>query len=116
MRKLFFVVFALILTSLNSCDDGDIIDFELDFEDTFLVCEGESSLVFYKTKNDPSESISIKINNLELEDIFEVDENLQYEGIFNISSSAPLNYRTYSNTTLPNDIWCRQNVFIYVLW
>lgn len=106
MRKLFFVVFALILTSLNSCDDGDIIDFELDFEDTFLVCEGESSLVFYKTKNDPSESISIKINNLELEDIFEVDENLQYEGIFNISSSAPLNYRTYSNTTLPSDLFC----------
>ncbi len=106
MRKLFFVVFSLILIPLSSCDDGDVIDFELDFEDTFQVCEGESSIVFYKTKNDPSESISIKINNLDLEDIFEVDENLQYEETFNISTSAPLNYRTYSNSTLPSDLFC----------
>lgn len=111
MRKLIFVFFALIFIPLNSCDDGDVIDFELDFEDTFEVCSalnssGNNALVFYKTKEDPSESISVQVNNIELEDIFEVDDDNLYERSFTISSSAPLNYRTYSNTTLPNDLFC----------
>lgn len=111
MRKLFFVFLVLVFVPLNSCDDGDIIDFELDFENTFQVCSGETStgqstLVFYKTKNDPSESISVQVNGLNLEDIFEVDENGEYENTTSISSSAPLNYRTYSNTTLPDNLFC----------
>lgn len=111
MRKLFFAFLVLVFVPLNSCDDGDIIDFELDFENTFQVCSGETStgqstLVFYKTKNDPSESISVQVNGLDLEDIFEVDENGEYENTSSISSSAPLNYRTYSNTTLPSNLFC----------
>jgi hypothetical protein len=103
MRKLFFVLLVLALVPLKSCDDGDIIDFELDFDDTFKVCTSQNALVFYKTKNDPSETISLLVNGLELDDIFKVDENGEYTNTSSISASAPLNYRTYSNTSLPSN-------------
>ena len=105
MRQLFFVFLAIIVLPLNSCDDGDIIDFELDFEDTFQAC-GDSDLVFYKTKNDPSESLSLKLNNVSLDNIFNVDAAGVFEKTYTISSTNPFNYRTYSNTTLPSDLFC----------
>ena len=40
----------------------ELAEFELDFEDAFLAC-GTTDLVFYKTKNDPSESLSLVIKN-----------------------------------------------------
>jgi len=105
MRQLFFVFLAFSFLPLNSCDDGDIIDFVLDFEDTFEVC-GDTDLVLYKTKNDPSESLSLKLNNVTLDDILDVDDLGVFEKTYTLSTSNPLNYRTYSNTTLPSDLFC----------
>lgn len=105
MRKLIFVFFTLIFIPLNSCDDGDIIDFELDFEDTFEVC-GDTDLVIYKTKDDPSESLSLILSGVTLDDIFDVDDLGVFEETYTISTSNPFNYRTYSNTTLPTDLFC----------
>jgi len=105
MRQLFFIFLALSFLSLNSCDDGDIIDFVLDFDDTFEVC-GDTDLVFYKTKNDPSESLSLKLNNVTLNDILDVDDLGVFEKTYTLSTSNPFNYRTYSNTTLPSDLFC----------
>ncbi|WP_295986906.1 hypothetical protein [uncultured Algibacter sp.] len=105
MRQLFFVFLALSCLSLNSCDDGDIIDFKLDFENTFDVC-GDTYLVFYKTKNDPSESLSLILNNVTLDDILNVDDLGIFENTYTLSTSNPFNYRTYSNTTLPSDLFC----------
>lgn len=105
MRKLFFVFIVFVFMPLNSCDDGDVLVVELDFDDTFLIC-GTEDLVFYKTKDDPSESLSLKISDLTLEDILEVDEEGIYENTFTISSSNPFNYRTYSNESLPSDLFC----------
>ena len=62
MRKLFFILLSLLVVGFYSCDDGDVITVELDFDETFQAC-GESDLVFYKTKEDPSESLSILITN-----------------------------------------------------
>ena len=104
MRQLFFIFLALSFLSLNSCDDGDIIDFVLDFDDTFEVC-GDTDLVFYKTKNDPSESLSLKLNNVTLNDILDVDDLGVFEKTYTLSTSNPFNYRTYSNTTLPSDLF-----------
>jgi hypothetical protein len=105
MRQLFFVFLVLVLTPLNSCDDGDVIDFELDFEDAFEAC-GDSDLVFYKTKEDPSESLSLKLTDVTLEQILNVDENGMFENTYTISSSNPLNYRIYNNTSLPSNLFC----------
>lgn len=100
MRKLFFVLFSVCLLSFYTCDDGDVIDVAFDFDDTFHAC-GETHLVFYKTKNDPSESLSMLINSLTLETI------LGFKGTdTTITKSGTFNYRTYNNATLPTNLFC----------
>ena len=100
MRKLFFVLLPVCLLSFYTCNDGDIITVDFDFDETFNAC-GTDALVFYKTRNDPSESLSIKIASLTLEEILQVGTNNIYEADFQLSSTNVFNYRTYSNTTLP---------------
>ncbi|MDO5981325.1 hypothetical protein [Flavivirga spongiicola] len=102
MRKLFLVLISICLLNVFSCDDGDVITVELDFGETFKAC-GTTDLVFYKTKDDPSESLSLKVAGLTLNEILEVDEVTKiYEKEVDLSSTNPFNYRTYSNTSLPN--------------
>ena len=97
MRKFLIISFCL---GMIACNDGDIITVELDFEDSFKRC-GE--LVFYKTKDDPSESLSIVFNSvLTIDSFLNVDE----DGIFVSGDLACVfNYRTY-NASLPNDYFC----------
>lgn len=100
MRKLFFVLFSVCLLSFYTCDDGDVIDVAFDFDDAFQAC-GETDLVFYKTKNDPSESLSMLISSLTLETI------LGFKGTdTTITKSGTFNYRTYNNATLPTNLFC----------
>ena len=109
MRKLYLVLLQICLLSFYTCNDGDIITVEFDFEDTFSVCNGTDALVFYKTKDDPSESLSIKIASLSLEDILEVGDDNVYEENFSLSSTNPFNYRTYSNSSLPTSgLFCSE--------
>lgn len=105
MKKLLYV-FLSVFTFI-SCDDGDIITEELDFEDTFSAC-GE--LVFYKIKEDPAESLSLQITSTDLilADLLEVetDGTLTYnEEEFTINGTTNLfNYRRYNTT--PTDFFC----------
>jgi hypothetical protein len=96
MRKLILFCFCF---GLFTCNDGDIITLELDFEDTFNQC---GDLVFYKTKEDPAESLSIELNFSNINSFLNVDD----DGIF-ISSELPvvLNYRTY-DAAVPNNYFC----------
>ncbi|TGV03307.1 hypothetical protein [Flavivirga rizhaonensis] len=107
MRKLFLVLISIFLLNIYSCDDGDVITVELEFEETFEACEGVSSLILYKTKNDPSESLSLRVNALTFDELLEVDEETKtYTKEVTINSSNPFNYRTYSNATLPSNLFC----------
>ena len=105
MRKL-FLVFS-ILTVLLSCDDGDIITVELDFDDSFASC-GE--LVFYNVKSDPAESLSLQITSpaTTLEDLLETDTDgnlISTSESFSINGTTNLfNYRTYNET--PTNFFC----------
>ena len=101
MRKIFMVL-SLCLC-LSSCDDGDIIIVEFDFDDTFLQC-GE--LVFYKIKSDPAESLSLNITSpsLTFEDILDVNDDNTLETEITISASNPFNYRSYN--TEPTNLFC----------
>ena len=105
MRKLFFVLILLILVPLQSCDDGDVITIELDFDDTFESC-GSTNLILYKTKEDPSETLSLKLSGVTLDQILAVDDTGIFEKTYSINTSNPFNYRTYSNTNLPSDLFC----------
>ncbi|MBU2949257.1 hypothetical protein KO493_00895 [Tamlana agarivorans] len=105
MRNLFFTLISLSLLFNMSCDDGDIITIELDFEDTYSSC-GINNLVFYKTKDAPSESLSLKLTGVTLNDILTVDADGIFENSYSISTTNPFNYRTYSNESLPSDLFC----------
>lgn len=101
MRRSFFVLLFSFFCLFFTCDDGDIITFELDFADTFDAC---GDLVFYKTKNDPSESLSLLVTDIDFEDLLEVEANVSKEIT---SNSNIFNYRTYSNESLPSNLFCQ---------
>ena len=82
-----------------SCDDGNIITVEFDFDDTFSSC---GSLVLYKTKTDPAESMSIYISSLTLADLLLVGVN---DTLITTSTSNTFNYRTFNND-VPSDYFC----------
>ena len=100
MRKLLLICLCIVFAN---CDDGDIITVELDFESTFEDC-GE--LVFYKTKSDPSESLSVTLGNLTLESLLPTeDEDTLVTTVSLNGNDRAFNYRTYDNT-LPSDYFC----------
>jgi hypothetical protein len=69
MRKLLYILSLSFLCF--TCDDGDIIVFELDFDDTFKT-KTCGDIVFYKSKTDPAESLSIQISGLTINEVLAV--------------------------------------------
>ena len=101
MRNSFFATLSLCLYFFISCDDGNVFNVELDFEDAFRTC-GETDLVLYKTKNNPSESLSVLIKNFTFEEILNVGTDNTVE----ITKTGTFNYRSYSNNSLPSNLFC----------
>lgn len=101
MRKLFYLFVLINLTLIYSCDDGDITTVELEFDETFEFC-GNTNVVFYKTLEAPLQSLSILIENLTLQELLEVGDDNTYK----IETTGILNYRSYSNESLPDDLFC----------
>ena len=97
MRKFLYILcFGLLLTT---CDDGDVFEVTLDFSDEFKQC---GSLVFFKTNQSSSESLSIQFGSLTMEDILEVDDTNVYENSFPLGGSNVFNYRSYGRTPSDN--------------
>ena len=100
MRKFLHLLLPLLIFS--ACDDGDVITVELNFGETFQACESLSNLVLYKTKNDPSESLSLLITSFSKAELIAVGA----DGTSTTTKSATIYYRTYSDATLPNNLFC----------
>jgi hypothetical protein len=111
MRNIIAILSLFFL--VTSCDDGDIILVQLDFDDTFEAC-GE--LVFYNTREYPAESISLQISSpvTTLDDIFDLQYinndsflvelvNPEIEGTIDGVNNL-LNYRSYS--TYSENLFC----------
>lgn len=106
MRKLFF--FCLLSLIITSCDDGDIITVELEFDQELSLCGDTESdnYVVYDTKTDPNESLTLLFpSNSSTDKIFN-PETTPYTFEINISSSVRFNYRTYNGN--PSGLICEE--------
>lgn len=104
MQKIFYLLSLCVL--LSACDDGDIIDVELDFDKVLSICElSEGDFFLYDTKTDPSESLTLIFpRNSTTELIFNPAEN-NYRSTFSINgTNTKFNYRTYDGN--PEDLIC----------
>jgi len=114
MRKLFYILLPLSLLSFYTCDDGDIITVEFDFDKTLELCrEGNidkfisgDNYVLYDTRNDPYESLILLFPySTANEAIFNPTEaNTETELTVN-GTSIIFNYRTYDGD--PSDLICQ---------
>ena len=100
MRKLFFI--SIILSLFISCNDGDIIVTDFNFEASNLNnCSGPAAYIFYNVNNSSSaESISLV---LETSDILFLDSSV-VEYVLN-GTSYYANYRKYDND-IDDDYFC----------
>ncbi|MDR5592028.1 hypothetical protein [Christiangramia sp. SM2212] len=111
MRRLLFGLFSLALFA--SCDDGEIIVTNFDFEDsTVNFCEGTNKNVFYSVNNnDVFESISLEFRNsvLEIDDEGKIVPPEEEEISFNLTGDGSgdnrIIYRIF-RAEVPNDYFC----------
>lgn len=99
--KHFFLSILLVL-SLSSCDDGNVIVTTFDFDDINLeYCQTATSYVFFKINNTNQESLSFKLQT-QNDSILTTQDTLlfQIDGASNV-----VNYRTY-NASLPQGYFC----------
>ena len=112
MKKIFlFFTFSFLLFT---CDDGDVIVVEFDFDDTFEVCK---NLIFYNIKDNPAEAFSLLLTGDSdydtIEDIlaYELSNDNVYatvvtpEKVFQFNGTTNrFNYRTFN--TISGDYFC----------
>jgi hypothetical protein len=98
-RFLSLLVISLVLIS---CNDGDVVDFEFEFEDTFSSC-GSTDVLFFKTKENPTETVTVAISNFTLQAIFDAEPDAATNVI---NRDATFTYRTYNRENLPNSLFC----------
>lgn len=103
MKNWFSLLLFLFFIVLFTCSDGDVIDFEFDFDDTFEAC-GDDDLLLFKTKEDPAETVSVLISNFTVADIFE--EDMDNDSIVIVEPNVTFTYRTYNREDIPDDAFC----------
>ncbi|OUR99020.1 hypothetical protein A9Q86_13205 [Flavobacteriales bacterium 33_180_T64] len=107
MRQLVYVFLIALLAV--SCDDGDIFEVDLVFDQELERCgdDDSDSYLLYDTKTDPNESLTLKFPvNTNTKAIFNPIDNLGEPFIQTINeSSIAFNYRTYTGD--PNDLICQ---------
>lgn len=108
MRHSFFVLLSLSLL-LNSCNDGDVITVELEFDKILALCGDEDSAnyVIFDTKEDPYESLTLLFPGTSANDLIFNPPSSPYEGSFSVNqNSIRFNYRTYDGD--PLDLICQE--------
>jgi hypothetical protein len=106
MRKLFLGIFCISLV-VSSCDDGDIITLELDFDKSLELCgdENTENYVVFDTKEDPFESLTFlfQSNNTNAK-IFNPDTTPYMTSLSINGTSRRFNYRVYNGD--PSGLIC----------
>ena len=112
MMRRFFIIFCLL--GLLTCDDGDIITVELEFDQELERCEDfEDSYVVFDTREDPSEALILIFPRNETTDTYFINKTPASEiEDFNVISSFDINpvagsrfiYRSYNRALTSDDI------------
>jgi hypothetical protein len=106
MRSLFLLLSLAVMTL--SCNDGDIITIDLDFDQNLELCDSyTSSYLLFDQRDDPYESLSLIFpKTSQFQSILNPVEPLE-SGTFNINgSNVRFNYRTYSSD--PSSYLCQE--------
>ena len=102
------VLILLFSIMFFSCGDGDVLEFELDFDQTLDLCgdiNSENYLV-YDIKTDPSESLIALFSGSNTNDLIFFPTETPYEEELTINgSSTRFNYRFYDGD--PLEIICQ---------
>lgn len=99
MTRIFLLIACTI--SLLSCNDGDVFVTELNFPETLEYCEGNTDLIIYTIKDNPYESLSIKLPLIDKDNFTEV---IDPAPTTEFSSTNTFNYRSYTGD--PSNIFC----------
>ena len=105
MRSLLILLFCC--NFLLSCDDGDVLNVQLDFDKNLSSCEDteSSNYILFDTKDDPSESLILLFpKNDQAARIFNPEDSGSMETI-TLSNSVRFIYRTYTGD--PNNYICQ---------
>ncbi|WP_155807155.1 hypothetical protein [Gillisia marina] len=104
MRNYFYILFLFV--GFTSCDDGDIIINNFDFEDATLTsCKkaGKAKVLYIINNDDIFETISLQATNTAFSEEADVlSTNTSSDIRFDLSTSNKLTYRTYDGTVPPN--------------
>ena len=106
MRIFLALIFSCFV--LFSCNDGDVISVELDFDKSLTLCGDEttSNYILYDTKTTPFESLMLLYpNNSQAEAIFNTENSGTIQTLTINGNSVKFNYRTY--TADPNTYICQ---------
>ncbi len=104
MVRYIFIIFCLL--SLYTCDDGDIINVQLEFDQELERCDNfEDSYLIYDTREDPNESLTLILPKPTYDYLF-TDATLEdMPEQIDIGNDVQFNYRIY-NKTLQGDVLC----------
>jgi hypothetical protein len=107
MRKLFLIVFPVLI--LTTCSDGDVIEIALEFDKELSLCGDVNSdnYVIYDTKSDPNESLTLLFPTGTTNNLIFNPVNNPHIATFNINgASIRFNYRTYDGN--PLELICQE--------
>ncbi len=106
MRISLILIFSCFV--FISCNDGDVISVELDFDKNMSICGDTttSNYILYDTKTSPFESLTLLLpNNAQADSIFGPRISGKTESLLINGNTVRFNYRTYSGD--PNNYICQ---------
>ena len=113
MRNVLAIIYVLFL--FMSCDDGDIITVNLEFEQDLELCENTDSYLIFDTRDDPSESLSFLFPISGNGDVFPMENDFSEEEFEDLdiaeskeisinTSTNRFNYRTYNRAIATGEL------------
>jgi len=106
MTRRFFALILLVFVS--TCDDGDIINVQLEFDEELDRCDNfENFYLLFDTRNDPNEALILSLPKPTYDYLFtdETAENEPHMVQIGSGTGIRFNYRTYSNV-IGNNVLC----------